>query len=303
MMAFAGDCMAGPTEACCGGLASFKVEPCVHAMMEGMPQAYAPMVQDILTQCSITLPAKCPAPRPVVTESREVPCNAANEARSCPVAKCMGPDSFPAGCEIVERYASNRGTCCPVLCNYELNGKRCEPKPVPQREDGVPLLPSTSFLLFELCITLIVSILTFTLPPSEMVMCPMDMKTCSDGTMLSRDTACNFPECPTDTDGSTFIEDATITLTQMADGVFLPATSSPYLESSTNTAPPLDVVKAGADAVEAMAGAAADLNQTLNGEDNSTSTGEAMQEVDSGAITAATMPLVTLCAIIASLLL
>jgi hypothetical protein len=56
-----------------------------------------------------------------------VPCDAANAARSCPVARCMGPDSFPAGCTIVERYSSDRGTCCPVLCNYELDGTRCEP--------------------------------------------------------------------------------------------------------------------------------------------------------------------------------
>jgi hypothetical protein len=64
MMSFAGDCMGGPTAACCGALAPFGVEPCVHDMMDGMPMQFKPMVEDIVVQCKIILPPKCGSPPP-----------------------------------------------------------------------------------------------------------------------------------------------------------------------------------------------------------------------------------------------
>jgi hypothetical protein len=59
MMAFAGDCMMGPSASCCSSLLSFEVEPCVHTLMDGMPAAFVPIVQDILTGCALTLALKC----------------------------------------------------------------------------------------------------------------------------------------------------------------------------------------------------------------------------------------------------
>jgi hypothetical protein len=59
MMAFAGDCMMGPSASCCSSLVSFEVEPCVHTLMDGMPAAFVPIVQDILTGCARTLAPKC----------------------------------------------------------------------------------------------------------------------------------------------------------------------------------------------------------------------------------------------------
>jgi hypothetical protein len=59
IMSFAGNCMMGASASCCGSVASFGVEPCVHTLMEGMPAAFVPMMQDILSGCALTLAPKC----------------------------------------------------------------------------------------------------------------------------------------------------------------------------------------------------------------------------------------------------
>jgi transforming growth factor-beta-induced protein len=66
LMGIAGPCMRGPSAECCAGAAPFQGEPCVHAVMEGLPRAYQPMVTKILDGCGIVMPTKCgaaPAPR------------------------------------------------------------------------------------------------------------------------------------------------------------------------------------------------------------------------------------------------
>jgi hypothetical protein len=61
MMTIAAPCMAGPSAECCETVQAFQIEPCVHTMMDGMPPAFKPLVDQILEGCSIVMPARCPA--------------------------------------------------------------------------------------------------------------------------------------------------------------------------------------------------------------------------------------------------
>jgi hypothetical protein len=121
MMAFAGDCMAGPTEACCSGLISFQIEPCVHVMMDTLPPQFLPMVNDILAQCSLTLPAKCPSAAPA-TESRELP--DVKPKSTTPEFSCSQCAEFGASMNIMafagDCMAGASEACCGGLAPFQV---------------------------------------------------------------------------------------------------------------------------------------------------------------------------------------
>jgi hypothetical protein len=60
LMTLAPLCMGGASAECCASVAPFKLEPCVHSMMDAMPPAFAPLINQILDGCSIVMPARCP---------------------------------------------------------------------------------------------------------------------------------------------------------------------------------------------------------------------------------------------------
>ena len=121
------------------------------------------------------------------------------DVKDCPDGNVVSRDPS-IGCDFPECPQSGTPECgCPGECEHDNDGSCIAPMPCPSQEcmtpHGIPIVPCSAEGGECYC----VAGSTFCDAPSvDGDPCPLDVKDCPDGSVVSRDPSigCDFPECP-----------------------------------------------------------------------------------------------------------